>query len=394
MGLEVIYSVASLAGIGTASAIILYFVAQKFNVIEDPRIDEVDEVLPGANCGGCGYAGCRAFAENIVADESLEGKNCPVGGADVMKTIAEVLNLEATVAAPQIAVVRCNGSKLNAPKKVSYEGATTCQFAHNLFSGESGCPHSCLGLGDCVFACEFDAIEIDETTGLPVVNDKCVACGACVTACPRSVIELRPKGKKDRRIHVCCINQEKGGVAKKNCQVACIGCGKCVKACPFNAITLENNLAYIDPSACKLCRKCVLECPTGAIHELNFPPRKEKKVEKKPRPKPTPKVEGTVKATEKKSTEVKAEKPVSADKKVSEQPKPAPKVENTVKATEKKFTEVKAEKPVSTDKKVSEQSKPVPKSENTVKETKEKSTEVKTEKPVVENKTEKSSQID
>ncbi len=344
MGPEVIYSVASLAGIGTASAIILYFVAQKFNVIEDPRIDEVDEVLPGANCGGCGYAGCRAFAENIVADESLEGKNCPVGGADVMGVIAEVLGLEAASVAPQIAVVRCNGTKENAVKKVAYDGATTCQFAHALFSGESGCPHSCLGLGDCVFACEFDAIEIDEVTGLPVVNDNCVACGACVTACPRSVIELRPKGKKDRRIHVCCVNQEKGGVAKKNCQVACIGCGKCVKTCPFDAIKLENSLAYINPDACKLCRKCVAECPTGAIHELNFPPRKEKKVEKKPKSKtekpaasveskktteqPKPEVKVAAKAEERPT--VKAEKSVTEAKKIEEQPKSEAKTETNV----------------------------------------------------------------
>ncbi|MBU2466743.1 MAG: 4Fe-4S binding protein, partial [Bacteroidetes bacterium] len=155
-------------------------------------------------------------------------------------------------------------------------GPSTCAFAHNLYAGEGGCPHGCLGLGDCVASCDFDAIHMNPETGLPEVNDKCVACGACVKACPRGIIELRPKGKKDRRIFVSCINEEKGGVAKKNCAVACIGCSKCFKVCPFEAITMNNNLAYIDPIKCKLCRKCVEVCPTDAIHELNFPPRKKK----------------------------------------------------------------------------------------------------------------------
>ncbi|MBN2173381.1 MAG: RnfABCDGE type electron transport complex subunit B [Bacteroidales bacterium] len=276
----VIYAVASLGIIGAAAAIILYFVAQKFKVIEDPRIDEVEGALPAANCGGCGFAGCRAFAEALVMkankEGNLEGLNCPVGGNDVMATVASILNLQVEEQEPLIAVVRCNGSHTNSPKKVIYEGATSCAFAHNLFNGEGGCPYGCLGLGDCVKACAFDAIHINPETGLPEVNDKCVACGACVEACPRDIIELRPKGKKDRRIYVCCINKEKGGPARKNCDVACIGCGKCVKVCPFDAITMENNLAYIDPVKCKLCRKCVPECPTGAIHELNFPLRKLK----------------------------------------------------------------------------------------------------------------------
>ncbi len=279
MNVELIYSVATLGLIGSVSAVILYFVAQKFKVIEDPRIDQVQEVLPSANCGGCGFAGCRAFAEALVMQGgekgNLDGLKCPVGGNDVMAQVAGILGLTVEQQDPVIAVVRCNGSFANSPKKVIFEGATSCVFAHNLFAGEGGCPYGCLGLGDCVKVCNFDAIDIDKATGLPVVNEKCVACGACVTACPRKIIELRPKGKKDRRIFVSCVNQEKGGPAKKNCAVACIGCGKCVKVCAFDAITLLNNLAYIDPLKCRLCRKCAPECPTGAIHELNFPQKKE-----------------------------------------------------------------------------------------------------------------------
>lgn len=262
--------------LGLLFGVIIYVVGQKFKVIEDPLIDEVAEMLPGANCGGCGYAGCRAFAETLVKTKSFEGLSCPVGGNALIADIAPLLGIEAVEKEPDIAVVRCNGTRENAKSKLNFDGAESCAFAHNLFSGESGCPHSCLGLGDCVVSCSFDAIFIDEKTGLPVVSEeKCIACGACVKACPRSIIELRPKGKKSRRIYVQCVNKEKGAVARKNCIVACIGCGKCVKICAYEAITMENNLAYIDPLKCKLCRKCVAECPTGAIVELNFPPRKE-----------------------------------------------------------------------------------------------------------------------
>lgn len=279
----IFYAVLSLSLISATAAFILYFVAQKFKVIEDPRIDLVEESLPSANCGGCGYPGCRGFAEALVKsaekNKSIDGLNCPVGGNAVMKKTAGILNLVAEEKEPQIAVVRCSGSFENAPKKIYYDGPATCMFAHNLSSGESGCPYGCLGCGDCVMSCDFEAMFMDQVTGLPIVKDNCVACGACVSACPRKIIELRNRGKKDRRIFVSCINEEKGGIARKNCRVACIGCNKCFNVCPFEAITMNNNLAYINYEKCKLCRKCVSECPTNAIHELNFPPSKEKKEE-------------------------------------------------------------------------------------------------------------------
>lgn len=277
MNETILFAILTLSVLGVLAAVILYFIAQKFKVIEDPRIDIVNDMLPGANCGGCGQPGCRALAEAIVNTGDLSNNSCPVGGNSVMKLIAAELCLENEEKEPMIAVVRCSGSKSNAVAKVTYDGTPSCAFAHQLSAGESGCPNGCLGNGDCVTSCLFDAIEMDPVTGLPVVNDsKCVACGACVTACPRTVIELRPKGKKDKRIYVSCINKEKGAVARKNCTVACIGCGKCVKECTFDAITMVNNIAYIDYNKCKLCRKCVSACPTGAIVELNFPPKKDK----------------------------------------------------------------------------------------------------------------------
>ena len=278
----VFISIVVLGALGLVSAIILYFVANRFRVYEDPVIDEVEAVLPGANCGGCGYPGCRAFAENSTKnakrEKNLDGFFCPVGGNDVMQTVAGILGLEIEEKEPMIAVVRCNGSYAHSPDKVKFEGVTSCSFANALYAGEGGCQYGCLGLGDCVDACDFDAIHMNPKTGLPVVNDQCTACGACVIACPRDIIELRKKGPKDKRIFVSCVNKEKGAVAKKNCHVACIGCGKCEKVCEFDAITITSFLAYINFDNCKLCRKCVEVCPTEAIWEVNFKPRKSKPV--------------------------------------------------------------------------------------------------------------------
>jgi len=270
-----VITIISLCAIGIVSAVILYFVAQKFKVEEDPRIDIVEGLLPGANCGGCGYPGCRGLAEAAVKATTLEGIMCPVGGTATMNKVAAALGREVAAQAPKIAVVRCNGNCENRPRTSRYDGARSCAIEHSLYIGDSGCAFGCLGCGDCVAACPFDAIHMNPDTQLPVVDDdKCVACGACAKACPRSIIELRNKGPKDRRVFVSCVNKDKGGVARKACKTACIGCGKCAKECPFGAITVENNLAYIDYTKCRLCRKCVAVCPTGAIHEVNFPPRK------------------------------------------------------------------------------------------------------------------------
>lgn len=270
------YTVITLSALGVLAAAILYFVASKFKVYEDPRIDDVEKMLPGANCGGCGLAGCRAFAGALVKQDDITSLYCPVGGGDMMKQIAGMLGKAVPERDPQLAVIRCAGNCGNRPALNHYDGASSCAVEAALYAGETGCSFGCLGKGDCVNACTFDAIHMNRETGLPEVDEeKCTACGACVKACPNTIIELRKKGPKDLRVFVSCINKDKGGVARKACTVACIGCGKCVKVCPFEAITLENNLAYIDYNKCKLCRKCVTECPTNAIWEVNFPPRKE-----------------------------------------------------------------------------------------------------------------------
>jgi Na+-translocating ferredoxin:NAD+ oxidoreductase subunit B len=275
MVLVITETMATLSGLGIISAVVLYFVAQKFKVYEDPRIDQVEEALPAANCGGCGFAGCRNFAEACVKSEDFSGLYCPVGGNETMTNVAGILGRNAVEKDPQVAVLLCNGTCESRPKTNHYDGATTCAITSSLYGGDTGCQFGCLGHGDCVEACNFDALRIDPATGLPVVNDaNCTACGACVKACPKDLFELRKRAKKDRKIYVACKNEDKGGIAKKSCSSACIGCSKCFKVCPFEAITMANNLAYIDSDKCRLCRKCVPECPTNSIIEVGFPPRK------------------------------------------------------------------------------------------------------------------------
>ena len=268
-----------LGAIALIASVVLFVISKKFAVHEDPRIGQVAELLPGANCGGCGFPGCSGMADALVkgADTgSIDGLRCPVGGDDVMNQVADLLGMAMANSEPMVAVVRCNGSCENRPRIAEYDGLRTCEAMNSTGAGETGCGYGCLGCGDCTKACQFGAISMNAETGLPEVDEeKCTSCGACVKACPRHIIELRKKGPKGRRVYVQCVNKDKGPVAKKACAVACIGCGKCQKVCKFEAITVENNLSYIDYNKCKMCTKCVDECPTGAIIKVNFPVKKK-----------------------------------------------------------------------------------------------------------------------
>ena len=281
----ILIAVIVLGAIALVSAVVLYITSKRFAVYEDPRLETVTEALPGANCGGCGFPGCGGMADALVkgADAgSIEGLFCPVGGQKVMENVADLLGMTVEKTDPMVAVVRCNGTCENRPRIAEYNGLRTCAAIHATGAGETACGFGCLGCGDCVSACQFEAIHMNPETGLPEVDDeKCTACGACVKACPRCIIELRKKGPKTRRIYVQCVNKDKGPAAMKACKVSCIACGKCFKACKFDAITIENNLSYIDYNKCKMCRKCVNECPTHAITALNFPVKKTVKVEEK-----------------------------------------------------------------------------------------------------------------
>ncbi len=277
---SIIYSVVLLAVLGGLAAMVLYVVSKKFYVYENPLIAEVEALLPAANCAGCGSPGCKSFADKLVNTADISALFCPVGGNEVMKSIAEKLGKVVAEKDPTVAVLRCQGSCDVRPKTSLFQGPKSCAISALIYSGETDCQYGCLGDGDCVTACKFDAMYMDESTELPVIiTDKCTSCGACVTACPRNIIEMRPRNKRDLKIYVGCLNEDKGGIAKKSCELACIGCSKCIDVCTKGAITIENNLAYIDGLHCTLCRKCVEVCPTHSIVETNFPPRKEKKPE-------------------------------------------------------------------------------------------------------------------
>ena len=278
----ILIAVIVLGGIALVSAVVLYVCSKKFAVHEDPRLAQVSALLPGANCGGCGYPGCSGMAAALVkgADAgSLDGLYCPVGGASVMGQVADLLGMAVANTEAKVAVVRCNGTCELRPRIAGYDGLRTCAAMHSCGAGETACGYGCLGCGDCVKACAFGAITINPETGLPEVDEeKCTGCGACAKACPRHIIELRKNGVKGRRVYVRCVNKDKGAAAMKACKAACIGCGKCEKECQFGAITIENNVSYIDPDKCRLCRKCVEVCPTHAIIAVNFPAPRPKAV--------------------------------------------------------------------------------------------------------------------
>jgi Na+-translocating ferredoxin:NAD+ oxidoreductase subunit B len=257
---ELIAPVLTLGGMGLVFGAGLAYASKKFAVEVDPRIARIREIVPGANCGGCGYPGCDAFAVAVVEGRA-QAQGCPVGGAACASNIAEIMGMEVDSAEPKVAKVICNGGKDKCKDKYEYHGIQDCTAANNLAGGDKGCKFGCLGLGTCVRACAFDAIKIENGIA-KIIPEKCTGCGMCVKSCPKDVIIMAPVSKE---VHVLCNSNDKGKDVKANCQVGCIGCQICVKNCPFDAFTFENNLAKIDYDKCTQCMVCVQKCPTKAI---------------------------------------------------------------------------------------------------------------------------------
>ncbi len=258
---NIIWPVVSLGGMGLLFGAGLAFASKKFSVEKDPREDEIKDVLPGANCGACGYPGCDGLAAAIVAGEAAVN-SCPVGGKAVAEKVSSIMGVDANDSAPMVAKVLCKGGCSETKNKFNYQGIYDCEAASMLLDGPKSCSYGCLGMGTCVKACPFDAIYINDNGIAEVDQDKCTACGICVQACPKNVVELVPI---DKKVHVMCNSMDKGKAVKQNCEVGCIGCGICAKVCRFDAIELENNLAKINYDKCTNCSLCAKKCPTKAI---------------------------------------------------------------------------------------------------------------------------------
>ncbi|MBT3754974.1 MAG: Fe-S cluster domain-containing protein [Candidatus Cloacimonetes bacterium] len=271
-----LYSVLTLGALGLIYGLGLAFASKKFHVEIDPKIEDINEILPSANCGACGYPGCAAYAEAVV-EKGAEINLCAPGGDDVIKNIAEIMGMEATTADRKVAIIHCqSGGKDNTNFKYNYQGIETCKAAILVSGGPNACNYGCVYQYDCVRACKFDAMHIDDNGMIIVNNDNCTGCGACAIACPRDLIEMVSIKK---RVHILCASHDKGAVSRKACgnNTACIACTLCVKKCPVDAITMDNNLAIIDYDKCIVCGMCADVCPTAAI----FDPLKEVRAQKK-----------------------------------------------------------------------------------------------------------------
>lgn len=258
-----IAAILSLGCIGLIAAVALGLAAKKFAVEVDPRELAALEVLPGANCGACGFPGCAGYAKALVAG-TVDLNQCPPGGADVVAKLARILGIEATAAAREIAVVLCQGDNRKAQMKYHYLGLEDCTAAQKIAGGPKTCPGGCLGLGSCERICPFDAIEMTPD-GLAVISrEKCTGCRKCVAVCPRQVIRMTPYAST---VHVLCNSHDKGAAVRKYCQIGCIGCHICKKTVP-DAYKVEDFLAQVIYDQDTEAGEAIAKCPTHCIRDF------------------------------------------------------------------------------------------------------------------------------
>lgn len=257
-------AVLGLGQIGLVAAIALGWASKKFAVEVDAKEMAVNEVLPGVNCGACGYAGCSGYAGAVAKGEAPINL-CPPGGSKVVADIARIMGIEEHAAEPQIAVVMCQGDRSNSSQRYIYTGMHDCNAANNIAGGPKQCQGGCLGLGSCVKACPFNAIEIT-AEGLAVISrEHCTGCGKCLTVCPRSVIRMTPAAAT---VHVLCNSHDKGGLVRKYCEIGCIGCNICRKTAP-EAFTIDQFLAQVDYAHDEDAALGIDKCPQKCILDFN-----------------------------------------------------------------------------------------------------------------------------
>ncbi|MCX7926851.1 MAG: RnfABCDGE type electron transport complex subunit B [Candidatus Omnitrophica bacterium] len=258
--MEIIISILSLSLLGITFGVTLAFFARIFHVKVDERLEKIHSLLPGANCGACGAAGCFGFAEKIVSGETLID-NCRVASDDTKEAIAKILGRSLKKTDKLVARLHCCGGK-NAKDKFVYHGINDCSIAHLVLGGFKQCPVGCLGLGSCLKVCPFGALSMS-SDNLPVVDIiKCKACNKCVETCPRKLFSLKPLAKT---VWVACCLHYSGKDTRAVCQTGCIACKLCQKSCPTAAINIIDNLAVIDYTKCTSCGACVKICPSKCI---------------------------------------------------------------------------------------------------------------------------------
>lgn len=260
----ILNAVVAMGGLGLFLSAALGVAAKVFYVYVDPKIGEVADVLPGANCGGCGYAGCTDCAAAMVAGEAAASA-CKAGGDSVTNAVAGILGVSAGASEKEIASIFCRGSHGIAERKFIYKGILDCRAALLVSGGDKTCSYGCLGLGTCVANCPFNAMTMGDD-GLPIVNENlCTGCGTCVSVCPRDIPNII---KISQKVATLCSSHDGGKTVKAICTIGCIGCGKCKKACPEKAITITKFLSIVDHEKCTGCGECFEKCPTGIIQSL------------------------------------------------------------------------------------------------------------------------------
>lgn len=249
-------------GIALLLGVVILVVFHFFSVKKDPLEEELNEIMPGVNCGGCGYSGCAAYAEALASGAETNTSRCTAGGKDTADAIAAAMGVAPQAYIPTVAHVFCQGDCHHTQRRYDYTGTPHCASAAGLFAGPNSCTYGCLGFGDCYDVCEFNAIYIED--GIAKVNhNNCTACGKCVEACPKHLIQMIPKHELATKCS--CSNHWPPAVTRKACTIGCIACRRCIKTCPVDAIEMDDNRVVIDQYKCIHCGKCVGVCPTKAI---------------------------------------------------------------------------------------------------------------------------------